>query len=272
MIDCLSLEFAYARVCAGLGKRPDERLWQQLRSSRTVPVLLELVRSSPAADAVSGIPPGASGDLIELAFRQQLRSRIHDVAAWSPPEWRAALLYTRHLIDLPALLCLLTDEAPPAWIAADAELAPYALTAAAERRTALAGGPLARLAAAALEEPPLAPTLARLARAQPATLHRVLDSWSVEWRARWPAVSEEFAASLLRVAQMLKDHLRRFGAMAADDANSARQFLSASMASLLRRCPAQPAALFAYLAVFALDLERLRGEFVRRACRAGASA
>ncbi|HQR21599.1 MAG TPA: hypothetical protein PLE54_16685 [Burkholderiaceae bacterium] len=271
MIDGLSLEYAYARVCASLGDRPDDRLWQQLHSSRTVPALLELMRGSPAAECVSGIPVGASGDVIELAFRQKLRSRIDEVAAWSPPEWRAALQYTRHLADLPALMHLLTDEPPPAWVAADLELGPYALDALSERRAALTSGPFARLAEAALEEPALAPVLARLARGgAAATLHRVLAAWSNQWRARWPTVSDDIAAGLQRVAQLLESHLRRFGAVAVADAHAARQALSASMAALVRRHPAQPAALFAYLAVFALDLERLRGEFVRRVYPVGA--
>jgi hypothetical protein len=266
MIDGLSLEYAYARIGACLGQRPDDRLWQQLRSARSVPALLELVRSSPAAAAVSGIPVGASGDVIELAFRQQLRLRIDDVASWAPPEWRPSLHYTRHVADLPALLHLLTGEPLPRWIAADPELSQYAVAGQAERRAAIAAGPLARLADAAEEDPALA--LGRrdgFRRVMPllSAAQRALSAWSAEWRARWPATSHDIAAALNRSAQLLEGHRQRFATLAVADTQTARSALASTLASMVRRYPSHPAALYAYLGVFALDLERLRGEFVR---------
>jgi hypothetical protein len=56
-----------------------------------------------------------------------------------------------------------------------------------------------------------------------------------------------------------------------DDAPVARQGLATRLIALLHRNSAHPVALFAYLALFALDLEHLRGEFVVRA-RLGATA
>ncbi len=84
MIGGLSLEYAQARIAARLAQRPDERLWQHVRSARSVPALLDTVRGSIAAATVSGIPVTGDGDAIELAFRQQWRTRVDEVAAWSP--------------------------------------------------------------------------------------------------------------------------------------------------------------------------------------------
>jgi hypothetical protein len=278
MIRGLSLEYTQARIGARLAQRPDERLWQQVRSARSVPALLETVRASMAAPTVSGIPATGDGDAIELAFRQQWRTRVDEVAAWSPERWRDALSYTRFLSDLPALVHLLTDERPPGWVAADPELARYALATPAERRTALAMGPLAPVAAAVraseIDAPthrdePLVRTLKRLRAGH--GLHAALASWEREWHIRWPEASSEVAAGMDHVAQTLRTHLLRFGALAVADATTARQTLAARLAAHVRRATLQPSALFAYLALLALDLERLRGEFVLRARAPAAS-
>lgn len=277
MISELTFDYAYARVAARLAQRPDERLWTQLRSSRSVPALLEAVRASSAASTVSGVPAAGDADAIELAFRQQLRTRIVEVAGWSPAPWRPSLLYTRHLVDLPALLQLLSDEPPPRWTTTDPALSPYALATAAQRRAALADGPLGPLVAAA--EPgtdarrpvePIARALRRL-RAGGA-LHRLLAAWEAEWRRLWPAVDDEGRLLLDGVVEHIRSHLLRFAALSVDDTVGARQALGARLATAVRRSACQPAALFAYLALFAVDLERLRGEFMLRARPVGGSA
>jgi hypothetical protein len=270
MISGLTLDYAHARVAARLAQRPDDRLWSQLRSARSVAALLEAVRASSAASTVSGVAQAGDADAIELAFRQQLRTRIAEVASWSPAPWWPALLYTRHLIDLPALLHLLADEPPPRWVAADPALAPYAFASLAQRRAALAEGPLRPLASAvdAGAEPrrppePLARALRRLRAG--GTLHRLLAAWEAEWRGRWPPVDEEQRERLDAVVDLLRTHLLRFASVPIDDAAGARQALGARLATAIRRSATQPAALFAYIALFAVDLERLRGEFVLRA-------
>lgn len=270
MISGLTFDYAHARVAARLSQRPDERLWTQLRSSRSVPALLEAVRTSSAASTVSGVALAGDADTIELAFRQQLRTRIVDVAAWAPADWRPALLYTRHLIDLPALLNLLANETPPRWLAVDPALAPYALATVAQRRAALAEGPLGPLvmdveksAEQRHATEPLSRALRRL-RAGGA-LHRLLAAWETEWRRLWPDADDEQRSALDGVVDLIRSHVLRFPSVAVDDAVGVRQALGARLATAVRRSVAQPAALFAYLALFAIDLERLRGEFMLRA-------
>lgn len=276
MIAGLTLEYAHARLSARMAQRPDERLWQRARSARSVAALLEAVRSSAASATVTGIPASGEADAIELAFRQQLRTRINDVAAWSPEDWRASVAYTRHLLDLPALVQLLSEEPPPRWITSDPELAPYAAPTLAGRQAALAVGPLAPIAAAmrsTSEEPgraePMAHALRRLRAGQVA--HRALAVWERQWRTHWPRACTEFVDGLNRLVDVVRIHLLRFGSVAVDDAAAARQALSTRLASTVHRAAAQPVALFAYLALFALDIERLRGEFVIRARLNGAS-
>ena len=276
MIAGLTLEYACARAAARMAQRPDERLWQQARSARSVPALLDAVRSSAAAPLVSGIPATGDADAIELAFRQQLRTRIDEVAAWSPECWRDSIRYARHLADLPALLGLLSDEPPPRWIVNDPELGRYAAANRAQREAALQAGPLAAIANAVGEAEgtergaePMARALRRLRAGH--AVHRALAAWETEWRARWPRAPDEVVEGLNRLVQAVRAHLLRFGAVPVDDAASARQSLATRLTAFVHRAATQPVALFAYLALFALDVERLRGEFVVRARRIGAA-
>lgn len=264
MIAGLPIEYAYARACARLAQRPDERLWMQLHSARGVGAALEAVRGSAAAAYVSGVTwPAPLADL-ELAFRQQLRTRVDELARWAPAAWRAALGWTAHLVDLPALVHLLGDEPPAPWIAADPALAAYAQPQRGDRRAALAAGPLGALALAVeTAEPP--PRRLDAAAWRGARLHAALRAWEHEWRARWPALDDEARAGLERLTALVRAHLGRFATLTAEDAPAARERLGADIAALLRRFPAQPVALFAYLALVALDLERLRGEILVRA-------
>lgn len=270
MIPGLTLDYAYARVAARIAQRPDERLWLQLRSARNVPALLEATRASAAASTVSGIPLTGDAEIIEHAFRQQLRTRIDEVASWSPDAWQPAVQYTRHVVDLPAIAHLLRDETPPRWMAADPALSRYVHDSRTERRAALFAGPLAPIALAIEDEAPARAATEPLARAlrrvrSGPAIHRAIAAWEREWRARWPRVTGDMASALDDVARIARRHILAFASLNPDDTAAARQSLAARLIALLHRAAAQPAALFAYLALFALDIERLRGEFVVRA-------
>lgn len=259
MISGLSFEYAHARVSARLAQRPDEHLWQRVRSTRSVAALLETVRASQAAAMVTGIP-ARDADLLELAFRQQIRLRIAEIADWSPTEWQPALRCTALLTDLSALAQLLSEEPPPRWIATDPVLAPYAQPRLTDRRAAIADGPLARIAAA-IDSAAAEGDGAVVPRRRAPTLHHALLEWERGWRALWPQPD----AGLEQLVELVRTHLLRFPALSTDETWAARESLGARLLMLLHRHPAQPAALHAGIALHALDLERLRGEFVLRA-------
>jgi hypothetical protein len=255
MIAGLPLDYAHARAGAKLAQRPDDRLWSQIRSARTVAALLEAMRASPAAATVSGIEARAGADDIERAFRQQLRHRITDVARWSPQEWRAAVLWTRHLVDLPAIVQLLGDEAPAQWMFTDPELAGIATASRSERRAIWSSGEMAPFVRA-LDALP--------ADAAPTALHATLNAWRLQWRQRWPRCSTDDRLLLEALERDVVTHLSRFGALPTDQTIEMRATLATRALRTMRRHPAQPVALFAYLIVTAVDLERVRGEFAQR--------
>jgi hypothetical protein len=268
MIAGLPIEYGCARVAARLSQRPDDRLWHRLQSARSVPAMLEAIRATGTAAAVSGVPLAGDADAIELAFRQQLRTRVDEVASWAPEDWRGSVLAIRQLVDLPAIVALAGDETPPRWIADDPVLAPWAGGSRAARRAVLlqsAWGPLV----AALDAPSSTTSKPRPRKqslaAGTAPLHRAVDAWIEAWTATWPPLPEAAGQALLQLVQSLRRNLQQFAALAADRAGAARHDLAAWLAARVRRLGVQPATLFAYLALSALDLERLRGEFVLRA-------
>lgn len=93
---------------------------------------------------------------------------------------------------------------------------------------------------------------------------RALESWLERWRATCPGGSGRLAIER-QLLPLLSSHAAAFAAPSTHDGWALRRALQARLASLLRRTVAEPMAAFVFLALTALDAERLRGELVRRA-------
>jgi hypothetical protein len=85
---------------------------------------------------------------------------------------------------------------------------------------------------------------------------------SPEWRRRWPSAGGD--PGLEEVARHVRAHLASFRIALPHEAQALRRGFEARLLALFRRHPVQPASAFAWLAVAALDLERMRGEIERR--------
>jgi hypothetical protein len=262
-----SLEYGFARACARLAGRPDERLWRQLRSARSLQAAIDAVRATAAAPYVAGVGMRGTIDDVELAFRQHLRARIREAASWAPQAWRAAIRWTEALIDLPAVQHLLSDAPLPRWLTADPHLSAYAAGNRAMRRAHLAQGPLAPLVEAMSLAAQPGPTRAA-ARRPGERLHPLLQAWQAQWQRKWPACSDEQRTALLQLLHTVRAHLAAFANLPVETTAAARERLAERARRQLHDAAGQPAALFAYLLLVALDVERLRGEFVLRAAGA----
>jgi len=251
------LEYGYARLSARLAGRPDERLWRQLRSARSLQAAIDAVRGSVAAPYVAGVAMRGTIDSIELAFRQHLRGRIREVTNWAPQAWRAALRWTEVLVDLPVIQHLLGDSRLPPWLRDDPHLAVYAIADRITRRARLTQGPLAPLVAAlAHHEAPR-----RAADRRGSRPHPLLHAWQAQWEQRWPRCSDEQRAALQLLARTVQAHLATFATLPTAATAASRERLAERVRRQLHDGAGQPAAPFAYLLLVALDLERLRGEF-----------
>ena len=82
------------------------------------------------------------------------------------------------------------------------------------------------------------------------------------WRSRWPAGHDD--PGLEELARLVAGHLARFRIALPHEANALRRDFEQRLLAFVRRHPVQPSAAFAWLALAALDLERLRGEIERR--------
>jgi hypothetical protein len=233
VIEAGSLEYAHARLSARFGNRADEAAWRRIETIRDIGPMLDAVRASPLAAWVARFPADAGPHAVERAMRSHLRERATAIAAWMPPAWRAATAWCAMLVDLPLLQHLARGGAAPRWLD-DEEPA---------HREAL----LAFLAIAAVKADP-----DRLGRA-----------WREAWQRRLP---ERNGASglLAEFTRLIDAHLAAFADPGLVDGWAERRRLQAGLARMFRRATLDPAVAFIFLALSALDFERLRGEILRR--------
>ena len=258
------VEYAYCRLSARLAMRPDERLWRQLHSARSLQAAVDAVRATAAAPYVAGVGLSGSIDDIELAFRQHLRARIREVTTWAPQGWQAALRWAEVLVDLPIVQHLLGDAPLPKWLRLDPHLAVYAEDDRIRRRARLAQGPMAPLLAVATSGRST-PRRSAASRHGRDGLHPLLAAWEAHWQRCWPRCGDEQRRSLQRLSQTVRAHLAAFATLPVEATAPARERLGERVRRQLHDAAAQPASLFAYLLLVALDVERLRGEFAVRA-------
>ncbi|MFM9887073.1 MAG: hypothetical protein ACKVQT_28935 [Burkholderiales bacterium] len=254
MINGLPIEYAQARLQARYGARASEDLWTQVRSARTFAALLASLRDSPLKRWVGAVGVEADADAIELHLRASFRECVEEVGRWMPDAWRQAVLWTRTLVDLPAIVRLVSGEAALGWMRRDPSLQPYA-------------DPDPEIARRALESGPLRNIVRELERTAGARVQNgaAREQWLIEWRLRWPDTRSEDAAALLALTRVVLDHLARFTRSDTEDPWALRRSLESQVSARFRRHAFTATAAFAYLLLTALDLERLRAHLVVRA-------
>ncbi|NIR32302.1 MAG: hypothetical protein GWN84_23980 [Gammaproteobacteria bacterium] len=242
-------EFAYAqaRLQARHGMRPSESTWRLLDASKDLAHFLQVARNSPLRPWVEHLPRHADAHLIERSLRGDWRAYVRTVAVWCPGVWRPAVAWAALLVDLPAIAHCLSHARLPAWMRGDPALLPFAAT---ERSARIE----------ALQQSEWAPVVRRwLADAS------VLGAWMEHWETLW-AGDGRTRTALGRLASAVREHMRQTAqadpTRAAGD--GARRELEARATRLFRRHTQQPPAVFAHLALIALDLERMRDGLMRR--------
>ena len=224
-----TFEVAQARLPARHGARAGPEAWIALRAAMTPAALLEATRAGSLRKWISAVRAESTLDETELALRERLREYIAEVAKWMPGEWRDAVLWTRRLLDLPALQRLADPGERPAWMQRD-------------------------------------PSLENIVQA-PAHATRLRDDWIRRWRRLWPAADREGCAAVEEVLAAFASHLHAFTRAESADAWALREALQQRLEILFRRHSLTAGAAFSHLALVALDLERLRAEVVHRMAR-----
>jgi hypothetical protein len=247
VIECGSLDYAQARLQARHGQRVDEAGWRRIETMREFAPLLELARGTALRPWLIGIAADSTAHGIEATLRGHWRVLVDEVVAWMPGPWQAALGWCAVLPDLASLQHLARGGEAAAWIEDDGELGELFSAPPPTRLAVLAGGPLAALAPG---------------WEAPQAMGR---SWLIEWQRRLPQPLHEAGDALGQLVHALGDHAGAFAQASPGQGWQLRAALRARLSLLLRRAALEPAAAFIHVALCALDLERLRGELLRRA-------
>jgi hypothetical protein len=239
-------EYAQARLQAQFGRRPSADDWQRLDAARDAVALMEMLRTTPMAPWAANLSAASDVHDIEHSMRGSFTAAVARTAGWVPVPWRAAVLWVSWLPYLPAFQYLLEGGPTLAWMREGHRLRPFALEDPAARRAALIGhghgwAVTARDSGQAL-----------------------LPAWLSQWRARLPSCSSETLRSLQALAALLEAQAQRPRLLPAVTAEPGRDALQRQLRRIFRRQAVQPGAVFAYLGLLALDLERLRGALVLR--------
>lgn len=254
------MEYAQARVQARFGERPAESYWRRLEAVRELPAFLEAARGSGLRRWVAGLQDRSGSHAIEIALREHLRLTIREVAGWMPEPWRAAAMWTMHLVDLPALVHLARGHPPFPWMQQDPVLQRYAAGDAEERRAALANEPQLDFLAPAFRGEVAQAWIPGMVPEASA----VRDAWLQRWKSLWPGMGGEARASVARLGQCVERNLAHVSAATADHGAASRRIFEQQLRRVFRASSLLPAAAFAYLAIAALDAQRLRRELLLR--------
>jgi hypothetical protein len=228
--------YAQARMQARHAQRLSELQWNALAPVAAYGDFLAAARATELRRHLRSISPHSDVHDIESLLRREFLESVAEVARWVPRAWRRAVDWIAALVHLPLArgIGLGAAEAPwmqREWAHWQARFSPLAPSAAAQQDLA--------------------------------------EAWIAAWRATWPR-NARARASLERLLSLVRRHqrelaaLRGAGELPGREAWERRRAFAAQMQREFRAGLLAPAAVFAHLAMEALDLERLRAELVRR--------
>jgi len=234
--------YVQARLQARHGDRLAEADWRALEAARALDQFIERARATSLRHFAQRLNASMTCHAIERALRATWRDYVAEIAGWGPAEWRAAIVWAAHAPELPVIDAVLRGERPE-WVSHDPDIASLADE---------------NLRAFARNKFPLWPLLP-----EPGSADTIAQRWFAHWRALRPG-GEMQTLSLL--AEMIAADVERLGRAGPQETSAAyRSDLARKVTRLFRRHGGTAAAVFCHLALVALDLERLRGNLVRRA-------
>ena len=241
-----SIDYAGARLWARFGARPDENAWRRIEPVREFAALIDAARGTALQPWLQGIAAHTSAHEIEALLRARWQALVAEIADWMPEAWQPAILWCATLPYLPILLHLARRGAPLPWMRDDPLLRDLCVDDRGAARAALAAGRWAPLAAAW------------------ATPDALPAAWRAEWWRRMPPHPGGDPRLIVALARTLTTHLAENAGASIREGWALRRALQARLAVHFRRAILDPAAAFVFLAIAALDFERLRGELLRR--------
>lgn len=238
--------YVQARLQARHGERLRDPEWRMLEAAKTLEHFIERSRSTPLRRFTDHMNAQMTSHTIERILRTEWRGYVAEVAAWTSPAWKPAVLWGAHVPDLTVLDRLLAGDTPD-WMREDLVFGPLV-------------GADRQIRAARLEKSPFSPL-------SPANGGDggFAERWLAHWRALWPRRCGADCLWLAKLAEVVKAHIGQLARAGAEETSGPyRRELAHALTRTFRRRSGTPVAVFCHLALVALDLERLRGSLVRR--------
>jgi hypothetical protein len=237
--------YVQARLQARHGERLQETDWRAIEAARSIDEFIARARVTALRRFTERVNARMSSHAVERMLRDTWRVYVAELASWVPAAWCQAVLWTSLLPELPIIDGALRGEAPE-WIEQDPAFAELAKADAQKRNVTPANSPLDALVASNGREKTLA------------------ARWYTHWRSLWPRRQAANRALLDLIATIIA-HVERLDRAGLQEASASyRRDLARKLTRMFRRHGGSPAAMFCHLALVALDLERLRGDLVRR--------
>lgn len=242
-----SAHFAYvqARLQARHGVRPNELEWRRLHSIGDLGNYIQVAQKGALNQWVVGMNVNTTAHEIELTLRERYRAYIDELSNWLGHDWHAAVLWTKRLVDLPALNHLLSGLPAQNWMHDDPELKPFIQSNENLRNEAFLNSDCAGFVQARQNQ------------------LRFTDVWFSEFQKLCP-VNIARQAGFQRLWKAFSNRIQTQCDLPDESTAIARDSLEEELIASFRRYSSTPPALFIHLALIALDMEKLRGGLVHR--------
>jgi len=238
------LGYAQARLQARHAALPREEDWQRLAGARTLGSFLEEAREGALRSWVKGFSALSDAHDLDRGLRAIWREGVAEVARWMPEPWRPAIAWLDWLALLPFLAHVGRYKSVPPWVGLDPDLRSLqGVDGALDVMALHAAGAAALLVA-------------------PGGLGA---AWRAHWHRLWPACGRASRERLERLERLVLSHNLAFCQGGPEVAWSLRRELRERLRLEFHRLPLEPLTAFAFLALVALDLERLRAALMERA-------
>ncbi len=236
-------EFVYARIRlqANFARLLQEPGWDHLLRIQDFGHFVQMARDTCLRPWVLHFAPHTEAHQIELHLRCRFRDQVQAVASWLPRAWQPAANWVARLPDLSAMEHLRAGNPAYPWMASDAVLAEWL----------------------ADSQAPVSGILRRLLR-EPRDGGNLHDQWISLWQAQWPQMPAVERRVLLGLQAGLRDVMRPRGPQADESHDNPGAGLQARLHGLFRWHTQEPVGAFSYLALFWLEMVRLRGALLRR--------
>jgi hypothetical protein len=239
--------FAYVqtRIQSRYGSRAKTEVWLKLHTIDDLGSYLQVARQTQLRPWVLGINSTHSSHSVELALRQKYRQHVDEVARWMPSAWQGPVQWIKRLADLPLLQYLAAGGEPVKWMSSDPAINGFTMEDPALRLQAMRDAGCTKLVEAWQQDDLL------------------IAGWLRHWNSLCPDI-KAFKQGLQQMELLLHSH-NHLSARQADTGLAAGYAdLENRLRTIFRRYTFQPAAVCAYLASIAIDVQHVRSDLMQR--------